>query len=168
MEAGFDALASNWACAMKCLVDKEPFKFSYMVYEGLLGNIQGPRSKDRFSVYLRFLQMIFNDKLQNLNTSRPTLDLQHTKKCVFNDMRSKTAKSTFSHIFTNLFPNMLGEGNNSDSEDSVGGEDGSDDNGDDDDDISEDNFEKEEKANKTYHKLLQNHTKKKKKKMFNN
>ncbi|KAI3687386.1 hypothetical protein L1987_81081 [Smallanthus sonchifolius] len=85
-------MASNCVSPLKCLVDEESFNYSYLIYEGLPRIIQRSISKYMFLVYPIFLQMIFNDKLQNLNKSGPTLDLQHMRKRVFNNIRSKSVK----------------------------------------------------------------------------
>ncbi|KAI3808057.1 hypothetical protein L1987_23998 [Smallanthus sonchifolius] len=97
MKGGFDQMNQQWAGAMKCLVMNEPFNYSYLIYNYMLGNIQG----DTFLMYPCFIQMIVNAKLKNLPTTGCQLKLTHMGKTIVVDMRE--SKFEYRRLFDHMY-----------------------------------------------------------------
>ncbi|KAJ0475896.1 hypothetical protein HanHA300_Chr13g0470921 [Helianthus annuus] len=56
---GTDQLSITQSAAFVCLITNQPFNYSKYIFEGMERNVIGVR-KDKFIMYPRFLQMMFN------------------------------------------------------------------------------------------------------------
>ncbi|KAK1436777.1 hypothetical protein QVD17_02559 [Tagetes erecta] len=121
-KGGLDAISSQVASAVVALVMNEPFNFSNLVFQGMVSNIEGIR-RSKFLLYPRFLQMIINVQLPDLRPHGNTLSLKHMTKLIFNRMKSKSPRSTFSGTVTPFFGHIIGEGNGNVEVDNTGGDD---------------------------------------------
>ncbi|MFS8007224.1 hypothetical protein Hanom_Chr14g01258461 [Helianthus anomalus] len=72
---GTDQLNSTQAAALACVITNEPFNYSKYILEAVKRNVLGVR-KDKFLMYPRFLQMIFNARYPELERSGNTLELK--------------------------------------------------------------------------------------------
>ncbi|MFS7994584.1 hypothetical protein Hanom_Chr12g01107751 [Helianthus anomalus] len=72
---GTDQLNSTQAAALVCVITNEPFNYSKYVLEAMKRNVLGVR-KDKFLMYPRFLQMVFNARYPELARSGNTLELK--------------------------------------------------------------------------------------------
>ncbi|MFS7919470.1 hypothetical protein Hanom_Chr03g00213021 [Helianthus anomalus] len=63
------------SAAFICLITNQPFNYSKYVFEGMKRNVTGVQ-KDKFIMYPRFLQMIFNARYSDLERTGNTLDLK--------------------------------------------------------------------------------------------
>ncbi|GJS94215.1 copia protein [Tanacetum coccineum] len=86
---------SNIATALICLSTGRDFNFSKLIFDGMISNL---KSKSKFLMYPRFLQMILNVQTENKNLFVPVL---LTKK-IFGNM-----KRSFQGIHRPLLPAML-------------------------------------------------------------
>ncbi|GJT62190.1 putative ribonuclease H-like domain-containing protein [Tanacetum coccineum] len=92
---GWDQFGSNIAIALICLSTGRDFNFSKLIFDGMISNL---KSKSKFLMYPRFLQMILNVQTENKNLFVPVL---LTKK-IFGNM-----KRGFQGIHRPLLPVML-------------------------------------------------------------
>ncbi|GJV20449.1 hypothetical protein Tco_1369469 [Tanacetum coccineum] len=92
---GWDQFGSNIATALICLSTGRDFNFSKLIFDGMISNL---KSKSKFLMYPRFLQMILNIQTENKNLFVPVL---LTKK-IFGNM-----KRSFQGIHRPLLPAML-------------------------------------------------------------
>ncbi|GJW19972.1 hypothetical protein Tco_0027408 [Tanacetum coccineum] len=92
---GWDQFGSNIATALICLSTGRDFNFSKLIFDGMISNL---KSKSKFLMYPRFLQMILNVQTENKNLFVPVL---LTKK-IFGNM-----KRGFQGIHRPLLPVML-------------------------------------------------------------
>ncbi|KAJ0904331.1 hypothetical protein HanPSC8_Chr07g0280881 [Helianthus annuus] len=72
---GTDQLNSTQSATFICLITNQPYNYSKYVFEGMKRNVTGLR-KDKFVMYPRFLQMIFNARYSDLERTGNTLDLK--------------------------------------------------------------------------------------------
>ncbi|KAF5765791.1 hypothetical protein HanXRQr2_Chr15g0707831 [Helianthus annuus] len=72
---GTDQLSITLSAAFICLIMNQPYNYSKYVFEGMKRNVIGVR-KDKFVMYPRFLQMIFNARYSDLERTGNTLDLK--------------------------------------------------------------------------------------------
>ncbi|GJX11687.1 putative ribonuclease H-like domain-containing protein [Tanacetum coccineum] len=92
---GWDQFGSNIAIALICLSTGRDFNFSKLIFDGMISNL---KSKSKFLMYPRFLQMILNVQTENKNLFVP---VSLTKK-IFGNM-----KRSFQGIHRPLLPAML-------------------------------------------------------------
>ncbi|GJW72929.1 hypothetical protein Tco_0132299, partial [Tanacetum coccineum] len=92
---GWDQFGSNIATALICLSTGRDFNFSKLIFDGMISNL---KSKSKFLMYPRFLQMILNIQTENKNLFVSVLV---TKK-IFGNM-----KRSFQGIHRPLLPAML-------------------------------------------------------------
>ncbi|GJY31905.1 hypothetical protein Tco_0415400, partial [Tanacetum coccineum] len=92
---GWDQFGSNIATALICLSTGRDFNFSKLIFDGMISNL---KSKSKFLMYPRFLQMILNVQTENKNLFVP---VSLTKK-IFGNM-----KRSFQGIHRPLLPAML-------------------------------------------------------------
>ncbi|GJY24787.1 putative ribonuclease H-like domain-containing protein [Tanacetum coccineum] len=92
---GWDQFGSNIATALICLSTGRAFNFSKLIFDGMISNL---KSKSKFLMYPRFLQMILNIETENKNLFVSVL---LTKK-IFGNM-----KRGFQGIHRPLLPAML-------------------------------------------------------------
>ncbi|GJX51145.1 putative ribonuclease H-like domain-containing protein [Tanacetum coccineum] len=92
---GWDQFGSNIATALICLSTGRDFNFSKLIFDGMISNL---KSKSKFLMYPRFLQMILNVQTENKNLFVP---VSLTKK-IFGNM-----KRGFQGIHRPLLPVML-------------------------------------------------------------
>ncbi|GJZ12974.1 hypothetical protein Tco_0548204 [Tanacetum coccineum] len=92
---GWDQFGSNIATALICLSTGRDFNFSKLIFDGMISNL---KSKSKFLMYPRFLQMILNVQTENKNLFVP---VSLTKK-IFGNM-----KRSFQGIHRPLLPVML-------------------------------------------------------------
>ncbi|GKB66499.1 hypothetical protein Tco_0927911 [Tanacetum coccineum] len=92
---GWDQFGSNIATALICLSTGRVFNFSKLIFDGMISNL---KSKSKFLMYPRFLQMILNVQTENKNLFVSVL---LTKK-IFGNM-----KRGFQGIHRPLLPVML-------------------------------------------------------------
>ncbi|GJR54379.1 putative ribonuclease H-like domain-containing protein [Tanacetum coccineum] len=92
---GWDQFGSNIATALICLSTGRDFNFSKLIFDGMISNL---KSKSKFLMYPRFLQMILNIQTENKNLFVSVL---LTKK-IFGNM-----KRSFQGIHRPLLPAML-------------------------------------------------------------
>ncbi|KAJ0870678.1 hypothetical protein HanRHA438_Chr11g0503141 [Helianthus annuus] len=85
---GTDQLNSTQATALVCVITNEPFNYSKYVLEAMKRNVLGVR-KDKFLMYPRFLQMIFNARYPELEKSGNTLELKPMGPACFGALTSK-------------------------------------------------------------------------------
>ncbi|KAJ0810265.1 hypothetical protein HanPI659440_Chr01g0025111 [Helianthus annuus] len=85
---GTDQLNSTQAAALVCVITNEPFNYSKYVLEAMKRNVLGVR-KDKFLMYPRFLQMIFNARYPELEKSGNTLELKPMGPACFGALTSK-------------------------------------------------------------------------------
>ncbi|GKD21450.1 hypothetical protein Tco_1223153, partial [Tanacetum coccineum] len=67
---GWDQFGSNIAAALICLSMGRDFNFSKLIFDGMISNL---KSKSKFLMYPRFLQMILNVQTENKNLFVPVL-----------------------------------------------------------------------------------------------
>ncbi|GJX21920.1 putative reverse transcriptase domain-containing protein [Tanacetum coccineum] len=77
---GWDQFGSNLATALICLSTGRIYNFSKLIFDGMVANL---KSKSKFLMYLRFLQMILEIQTQN---KHPYLAIVLTKK-IFGNMK---------------------------------------------------------------------------------
>ncbi|GJU97643.1 putative reverse transcriptase domain-containing protein [Tanacetum coccineum] len=65
---GWDQFGSNIATALICLSTGRDFNFSKLIFDGMISNL---KSKSKFLMYPRFLQMILNVQTENKNLFVP-------------------------------------------------------------------------------------------------
>ncbi|GKD31025.1 hypothetical protein Tco_1241803 [Tanacetum coccineum] len=92
---GWDQFGSNIATALICLSTGRVFNFSKLIFDGMISNL---KSKSKFLMYPRFLQMILNIQTENKNLF---VSVILTKK-IFGNM-----KRGFQGIHRPLLPAML-------------------------------------------------------------
>ncbi|GJR85524.1 hypothetical protein Tco_0209535 [Tanacetum coccineum] len=92
---GWDQFGSNIATALICLSTGRVFNFSKPIFDGMISNL---KSKSKFLMYPRFLQMILNVQTENKNLF---VSVILTKK-IFGNM-----KRGFQGIHRPLLPAML-------------------------------------------------------------
>ncbi|GJU09489.1 ribonuclease H-like domain-containing protein [Tanacetum coccineum] len=92
---GWVSFGSNIATALICLSTGRDFNFSKLIFDGMISNL---KSKSKFLMYPRFLQMILNVQTENKNRFVP---VSLTKK-IFGNM-----KRSFQGIHRPLLPAML-------------------------------------------------------------
>ncbi|GKA47970.1 hypothetical protein Tco_0740928 [Tanacetum coccineum] len=92
---GWDQFGSNIATALICLSTGRVFNFSKLIFDGMISNL---KSKSKFLMYPRFLQVILNIETEIKNLFVPVL---LTKK-IFGNM-----KRGFQGIHRPLLPAML-------------------------------------------------------------
>ncbi|KAJ0652892.1 hypothetical protein HanOQP8_Chr15g0577371 [Helianthus annuus] len=74
--------------AFVALITNESFNYSKYVFEGMKRNVTGVR-KDKFIMYPRFLQMIFNARYSDLTRSGDTLELKPMGPSCFGALTTK-------------------------------------------------------------------------------
>ncbi|GJS63660.1 hypothetical protein Tco_0678224 [Tanacetum coccineum] len=77
---GWDQFGSNIATALICLSTGRIYNFSKLIFDGLVANL---KSKTKFLMYPRFLQMVLDINTENKN---PYLSIAFTKK-IFGNMK---------------------------------------------------------------------------------
>ncbi|GKE00361.1 hypothetical protein Tco_1388344 [Tanacetum coccineum] len=92
---GWDQFGSNIATALICLSTGRAFNFSKLIFDGMISNL---KSKSKFLMYPRFLQVILNIETEIKNLFVPVL---LTKK-IFGNM-----KRGFQGVHRPLLPAML-------------------------------------------------------------
>ncbi|GKA71437.1 putative ribonuclease H-like domain-containing protein, partial [Tanacetum coccineum] len=92
---GWDQFGSNIATALICLSTGRAYNFSKLIFDGMVANL---KSKKKFLMYPRFLQMILNIQTEN---KHPYLAVSLTKK-IFGNM-----KRGFQGAPRPLLPSML-------------------------------------------------------------
>ncbi|GJS79054.1 hypothetical protein Tco_0728935 [Tanacetum coccineum] len=92
---GWDQFGSNLATALICLSTGRIYNFSKLIFDGMVANL---KSKTKFLMYPRFLQMILEIQTEN---KHPYLAIVLTKK-IFGNM-----KRGFRAVPRPLFPAML-------------------------------------------------------------
>ncbi|GJR91202.1 hypothetical protein Tco_0215213 [Tanacetum coccineum] len=92
---GWDQFGSNIATALICLSTGRVYNFSKLIFDGMVANL---KSKKKFLMYPRFLQMILNIQTEN---KHPYLAVSLTKK-IFGNM-----KRGFQGAPRPLLPSML-------------------------------------------------------------
>ncbi|GKB93727.1 hypothetical protein Tco_0979864 [Tanacetum coccineum] len=98
----WNEFGTNIASAVICLATIQKFKFSKLIFDGMLINLD---SSNKFLMYPRFLQLFLNKQIENLSNVNAVYDTpSHTKK-VFANMRRKGKE--FSGKVTPLFETML-------------------------------------------------------------
>ncbi|KAJ0637008.1 hypothetical protein HanOQP8_Chr17g0668741 [Helianthus annuus] len=85
---GTDQLNSTQAAALVCVITNESFNYSKYVLEAMKRNVLGVR-KDKFLMYPRFLQMIFNACYPELVKSGNTLELKPMGPACFGALTPK-------------------------------------------------------------------------------
>ncbi|GJS76941.1 hypothetical protein Tco_0726822 [Tanacetum coccineum] len=99
----WNEFSTTLASTVICLAKGQKFKFSKLIFDGMLRNLD-PTSK-KFLMYLRFLQLFLNNQIA---LAEPFNDVYvtpvHTKK-VFTNM--KRQNKDFSRTVTPLFASML-------------------------------------------------------------
>ncbi|GKB51239.1 putative ribonuclease H-like domain-containing protein [Tanacetum coccineum] len=98
----WNEFGTNIASAVICLATNQKFKFSKLIFDSMLRNLD---SSNKFLMYPRFLQVFLNKKIENLSDVNVVYDTpSHTKK-VFANIRRKGKE--FSGKVTPLFETML-------------------------------------------------------------
>ncbi|MFS7980350.1 hypothetical protein Hanom_Chr10g00938401 [Helianthus anomalus] len=97
---GTDQLNITQTAAFIALITNEPFNFSKYIFEGMKRNVTGVR-KDKFIMYQRFLQMIFNARYSDLTRSGDTLELKPMGPSCF---AALTTKKGIEKKFEGLIP----------------------------------------------------------------
>ncbi|KAJ0715485.1 hypothetical protein HanPI659440_Chr13g0501691 [Helianthus annuus] len=72
---GTDQLSITQSATFVCLITNQPFNYSKYIFEGMKRYVIGVR-KDKFIMYLRFLQMMFNACYPEMERSGNTLELK--------------------------------------------------------------------------------------------
>ncbi|KAJ0805304.1 hypothetical protein HanPI659440_Chr02g0048341 [Helianthus annuus] len=72
---GADQLSNTQSAAFVCLITNQAYNYSKYVFKGMKRNVIGV-CKDKFFMYPRFLQMIFNARYPDLERTGNTLDLK--------------------------------------------------------------------------------------------
>ncbi|KAJ0795665.1 hypothetical protein HanPI659440_Chr04g0153081 [Helianthus annuus] len=85
---GTDQLNITQYVAFVSLITNQPYNYSKYVFEGMKRNVTRVR-KDKFIMYLRFLQMIFNARYLELKRSGNTLELKPMGPACFGALTSK-------------------------------------------------------------------------------
>ncbi|KAF5805163.1 hypothetical protein HanRHA438_Chr05g0215641 [Helianthus annuus] len=85
---GTDQLNITQSAALVCLITNQPFNYSKYIFEGVKRNVTGVR-KDKFLMYPRFLQMIFNARYPELVRSGNTLELKPMGPACFGALTPK-------------------------------------------------------------------------------
>ncbi|KAM0044296.1 hypothetical protein Hdeb2414_s0010g00351511 [Helianthus debilis subsp. tardiflorus] len=85
---GTDQLNITQAAALACVITNEPFSYSKYILEAMKRNVLGVR-KDKFLMYPRFLQMIFNARYPELERSGNTLELKPMGPACFGALTPK-------------------------------------------------------------------------------
>ncbi|GJR15641.1 retrovirus-related pol polyprotein from transposon TNT 1-94, partial [Tanacetum coccineum] len=93
--SGWDQFGSNIATALICLSTGRVYNFSKLIFDGMVANL---KSKTKFLMYPRFLQMILDIQTEN---KHPYLTVTLTKK-IFGNM-----KRGFRRVSRPLLPAML-------------------------------------------------------------
>ncbi|KAI7735919.1 hypothetical protein M8C21_031185, partial [Ambrosia artemisiifolia] len=101
-KATFDDLSQQQAAAMAGLIYHNNFSFSNMIFQNLRLNVQGVGDSNKFLLYPRFLQIIFNDNIHGLPQEGATLGIAHMDLKVFSYMKHNNGLR-----FVELFPHML-------------------------------------------------------------
>ncbi|GKA02703.1 hypothetical protein Tco_0675484 [Tanacetum coccineum] len=99
----WNVFSTNIASAVICLATNQKVKFSKLIFDGMLRNLDNPKKK--FLMYPRFFMVFLNNQIE---LGEPFNDVYitraHTLK-VFSNMSNKGLK--FSRRITPLFSNML-------------------------------------------------------------
>ncbi|KAJ0576247.1 hypothetical protein HanOQP8_Chr05g0179691 [Helianthus annuus] len=85
---GTDQLNITQSAALVCLITNQPLNYSKYIFEGMKRNVTGVR-KDKFLMYPRFLQMIFNARYLELVRSGNTLELKPMGPACFGALTPK-------------------------------------------------------------------------------
>ncbi|KAM0061106.1 hypothetical protein Hdeb2414_s0004g00132031 [Helianthus debilis subsp. tardiflorus] len=85
---GTDQLNRTQTAALVCVITNESFNYSKYVLEAMKRNVLGAR-KDKFLMYPRFLQMIFNARYPQLVKSGNTLELKPMGPACFGALTPK-------------------------------------------------------------------------------
>ena len=85
---GTDQLNITQSAAFVCLITNEPYNYSKYVFEGMKRNVLGVR-KDKFVMYPRFLQMIFDARYPELERTGNTLDMKPMGPACFGALMPK-------------------------------------------------------------------------------
>ncbi|KAI3732508.1 hypothetical protein L1987_63713 [Smallanthus sonchifolius] len=107
--SGFDQIGEVFIRALVCLATHRRFNFSRMIFEAMISNFVGPRQNYKFLMYPRFVQMIINTLLPNMENDGVELPLETMQEIIFSSMNNVRKTSKFSGTVTPLFPNMLEE-----------------------------------------------------------
>ncbi|KAI3814388.1 hypothetical protein L1987_19142 [Smallanthus sonchifolius] len=86
--------------ALVCLATHRRFNFLRMIFEAMISNFVGPRQNYKFLMYPRFVQMIINTLLPNLENDGVELPLDSMKEAIFSSMNNMRKTRKFSD-FTN-------------------------------------------------------------------
>ncbi|KAJ0625990.1 hypothetical protein HanPSC8_Chr01g0008381 [Helianthus annuus] len=90
---GTDQLSITQSAAFLCLIKNQAYNYSKYVFEGMKRNVIGVR-KDKFIMYPRFLQMIFNARSSNLKRTGNTLDHKPICPSCFGSQTPKKGKTS--------------------------------------------------------------------------
>ncbi|KAF5810472.1 hypothetical protein HanXRQr2_Chr04g0169841 [Helianthus annuus] len=85
---GMDQLNIPKSVAFVCLITNQPFNYSKYIFEGMKWNVTGVL-KDKFLMYPRFLQMMFNACYPELERSGNTLELKPLGPACFGALTTK-------------------------------------------------------------------------------
>ncbi|GJR38186.1 hypothetical protein Tco_1213870 [Tanacetum coccineum] len=98
----WNEFGTNIASAVICLATNQKFKFSKLIFDGMLRNLD---NSNKFLMYPRFLQIFLNKQIEKVPSHKRKFTAPvHTKK-VFANMRRKGKE--FSGKVTPLFETML-------------------------------------------------------------
>ncbi|KAJ0587823.1 hypothetical protein HanPI659440_Chr04g0152941 [Helianthus annuus] len=75
IRGGTNQLSITQSAAFVCLITNQAYNYSKYVFEGMKRNVIAVR-KDKFVMYQRFLQMIFNARYSDLERTGNTVDLK--------------------------------------------------------------------------------------------
>ncbi|KAI3676271.1 hypothetical protein L1987_85875 [Smallanthus sonchifolius] len=107
--SAFDQIGEVFSRALVCLATHRRFNFSRMIFEAMFSNFLGLRKNYKFMMYPRFVQMIINTLLPNLENDGVELPLETMQEVIFSSMNNVRKTSKFSGTVTPLFPYMLQE-----------------------------------------------------------
>ncbi|GKC66503.1 hypothetical protein Tco_1099101, partial [Tanacetum coccineum] len=98
-ETSWEQFSSNIATAIICLATNRTFKFSKLIFDGMVKNVD---SKTNFLMYPRFIQMLLNKKKRLLKQHKKTYVAPSLTQKLFSNM-----KRGFSGEHIPLFDSML-------------------------------------------------------------
>ncbi|GKC86110.1 hypothetical protein Tco_1141827 [Tanacetum coccineum] len=95
----WEQFSSNIATAIICLATNRTFKFSHLIFDGMVKNVD---SKTKFLMYPRFIQIFLNKQKRFLNAHNAVYVAPSLKQKLFSNM-----KIGFSGVHVPLFDTML-------------------------------------------------------------
>ncbi|GJV36667.1 hypothetical protein Tco_1409144 [Tanacetum coccineum] len=98
-KTSWEQFSSNIATAIICLATNRTFKFSKLIFDGMVKNVD---SKTKFLMYPRFIQMLLNKKKRLLKQHKKTYVAPSLTQKLFSNM-----KRGFSGEHIPLFDSML-------------------------------------------------------------